>query len=661
MYLPSDVDAPLQAEFANGVNLLQCGDQVMNLTNQVPTLEGFNLFDSLDTLNDRQTNETLTSLVPKADSTSLEKEHLALMQLVRYDQVTNYAIRSGNWSDPTVWHGGVVPSTGARVLIPVGVTVQVDGMIPARLSTVRVDGSLSFDPTHNAQLQVDTMIVSDCGEFYMGTAATPIARGVTARLLITDNGAIDRTWDPYGISRGLITQGSVSIYGAEVTSYAALGAPAVKGTQLLTLKTIPVGWNVGDELVVASTIAGTTQNEVRYVQAIVGNSVLLNQALSYDHVAPENDLDIHVANVSRNAIIESESTVLDRRGHVMFMHNPDVNIGYAGFYHLGRTDKSQPINDPVVNSDWTLEPGTGTNPRARYAVHFHRTGTSIDSDPAIVIGSAVVDSPGWGYVNHSSHVEMIDNVAFDVHGAAFTTEVGDETGSFIGNIAIGTSGSGEAVESRNDIGDFGHRGDGFWLQGVGVTVENNISAGNAGSAFTYFARSLGHKQFKSANLSDPSIAEGAETIDVGKMPVAGFANNVGYASGAGLEAWYLMENDTAGRYSVIQNSAFWNNTIGIRIPYAHQTILDQLKVIYADQGAKPLVGIGANTITQNIIFNELTVQGYGTGINLPRQGMSIVNGVTFRNNSRDILIQSGIDRHALITGLQVCAADYHGS
>ncbi len=88
-------------------------------------LEGFSLYDSLDTLNDRQTSETLTSLVPLANNMSLEKEHLALMQLVRYDQVTTMRIRSGEWSDPTIWHGGVVPGAGARVLIPVGVEVRL--------------------------------------------------------------------------------------------------------------------------------------------------------------------------------------------------------------------------------------------------------------------------------------------------------------------------------------------------------------------------------------------------------------------------------------------------------------------------------------------------------------------------------------------------------
>src|SRR5262245_45911071 len=120
------------------------------------------------------------------------------MQLVRYDQVTNYAVRSGAWSDPTTWHNRVVPADGARELVPVGVEVQVDGAIPARLMTVRVDGTLSFNTTRNTWLKVDTMVVSDCGEFKMGTADAPIARGVTATLQIISTGPIDRTWDPFG-------------------------------------------------------------------------------------------------------------------------------------------------------------------------------------------------------------------------------------------------------------------------------------------------------------------------------------------------------------------------------------------------------------------------------------------------------------------------------
>jgi hypothetical protein len=397
----------------------------MIVVNTPPALEGFTLVDSLDKLGDRQSTETLTSLVPHADSSALLREHLTLYQLVRYDKVTNYAVRSGAWTDPSTWHDGVLPGSGARVLIPVGVEVQVDGMIPVRLSTVRVDGTLSFNATRNTQLQVDTMVVSDSGTFQMGTLSAPIARCVTARLLITDYGAINRTWDPFGISRGLIAQGSVSIYGSEVTSFTTIAGNVLAGAQTLTLESAPVGWKVGDNVVIAATVTDTNQNESRQILSISGNTVVLDRPLSYSHIAISSDFRVHIANVTRNAVIESEGTAIDRRGHVMFMHNRDVNIGFAGFYRLGRTDKSKPINDAVVQSDWTLKPGTGTNVRARYAVHFHRNGVTDNSAPSLVVGSAVVDSPGWGFVNHSSDVNMIGNIAFDVHGAAFTTEVGD--------------------------------------------------------------------------------------------------------------------------------------------------------------------------------------------------------------------------------------------
>ena len=125
-----------------------------------PELEGFALIDSLDKLSDRQSNEKLTTLIPHAEDPVLQREHLSLTELVRYDQVTHYAVGSGNWSNPAIWHDGVVPSNGARVLIPIGVKVTVDRQISTRLATVRVDGTLSFSTTANTELRVDTMVVS---------------------------------------------------------------------------------------------------------------------------------------------------------------------------------------------------------------------------------------------------------------------------------------------------------------------------------------------------------------------------------------------------------------------------------------------------------------------------------------------------------------------
>ena len=629
------------------------------ISSLLPALEGFDFIDSLDKVVDRQTTETVTTLIPHSDTPSLQREHLSLFELVRYDEVTHYAVSSGFWSSPSTWHNGVVPAAGAKVLIPVGVNVRVDDVIAPRIATVRVDGTLSFSTTRNTELKVDTVVVTSAGTFQMGTAAAPIARGVTARLLITDNGEIDRAKDPFGISRGLISHGNVTMYGSEVTSYVALSTPALAGAPALTLKSIPVGWNIGDTIVLAATVQGTTQNEVRTIAAIIGNNVVLNKPLTYNHLPAASDLEVHVANVTRNAVIESETTIDTRRGHVMFMHNPDVNIGYAGFYKLGRTDKSQPINDPVVNADWTLKAGTGTNPRARYSVHFHRTGTSDAADPASVLGSAVVDSPGWGFVNHSSYVDFTSNVAFDVNGAAFATEVGDEIGGFYGNLAIGTAGTGTAVEAnaRELINDFGFQGDGFWFQGGGVSVIGNVSAGNQASAFFYYTKALsngsnGRVPFSTDNLVDASIANGAPTIAVGLVPIRAFNNNVGYSSHIGLTVRYHLQNPTHTTRSYIENSKFWNNETGITLPYTENTTIRNVTILNATTLPPHSEGINGNIATKNNIFENLRVAGYFVGIVPARKGSTVINGGSW-NNTHDVLIYTAAveDRKVVITGV----------
>ena len=65
-----------------------------------------------------------------------------------------------------------------------------------------------------------------------------------------------------------------------------------------------------------------------------------------------------------------------------------------------------------------------------FIIHFHRNGVDSQGSPSLIKGSVVAGNPGWGFVNHSSYVDFIDNVAYDVYGAAFSTEASDEIGSF---------------------------------------------------------------------------------------------------------------------------------------------------------------------------------------------------------------------------------------
>src|SRR5262249_55566825 len=138
--------------------------------------------------------------------------------------------------------------------------------------------------------------------------------------------------------------------------------------------------------------------------AIAGTEITI-APLDRDHPVPASDLAMYVANVTRNVRLESQNAQeIRRRGHAMFMHSDHVLLANAGFYDLGRTDKRNPVQDPRLDAQKQLVAGTGTNPRGRYAVHFHRTGVHSRQTPIPVKGCAVVNSPGWGYVNHSSNV-----------------------------------------------------------------------------------------------------------------------------------------------------------------------------------------------------------------------------------------------------------------
>ena len=453
------------------------------------------------------------------DNIEMQREHEALMKLVQHQHATHTSTQSGNWSDPATW-GGQLPGDGARVVVATGHTITVDGVFDTPLMTIRVDGVLRFVSNVNTQLRVDTLITDKGSVFTMGTEQEPIQSGVIAKLIINDyNESVhfetqnknSPDYDPFKLGQGLIAHGRFKMYGAVKTSYATMNG-AQAGDSTLTLDNLPSDWNVGDELVIAGTQVDGKGDEARKITALNAgaNSVTLDAPLALTHDTPRHNkqgltLKVHVANMTRNAVVETTESgraasgtvtsggktgdAFDKRGHVMFMHHNDVSVNYGGFYHLGRSNKLIPIDD--TQSDDNGNPTRiGVNPRARYPVHFHRAGT--DGVPGSVLGAAVVDSPGWGYVNHSSNVDMTSNVAYDVDGAAFATEMGDEHGSFVMNLAIKSHGVGKSGikpwKNRRNVKDFGFHGHSFWLTGSsGVEVRNNIANGSSNFAYgTHF-------------------------------------------------------------------------------------------------------------------------------------------------------------------------------
>jgi hypothetical protein len=561
----------------------------------------------------------------------LQSEHMDMLSLVPPAAATHTAAGDGRWSDPATWKDGKLPRADADVLIPKGKTVTVDEVLGVSLRTVRVDGKLEFAPDRDTCLVVDTMVVAPGGELVVGTAKSPVARDRRARIVFADRGPIDTRWDPTLLSRGLISHGQVSLVGAEVTPHVALARAPQKGDTKLVLAQTPVNWKKGDRLILTGTAGGPgkdgkTQDEELTILDVSGTEVTV-RPLEFDHTVPKEGLTAYVGNLTRNVSLESQNQKPDelgRHGHVMFMHSPRVQVRHAGFYDLGRTDKRVAVNDPRLDAQKKLQAGSGTNPRGRYPVHFHRTGADLRTPAISVKGCAVVNGPGWGYVNHSSHVNFEDNVAYNVHGAAFVTEAGDEVGSFRRNLAVRSAGSGHDTVARNDIQDFGHEGSGFWLQGGGVAVEDNVAAGHRDAAYFFFTsglieEGLGRRGFlvdnvpeklRANNVKSPKEKQPADRMTLNFLPLLSCKGNTAFASGLGMVIRFHSPPVTS---SVVEDCTVWRTGTGIRILYSDNIHLKNLRLI----GEGKLAQAGVSQASEAIggtVYENLHVEGWATGL-----------------------------------------------
>jgi hypothetical protein len=577
------------------------------------------------------------------------QEHQAMMNLVPANQVTDQAVRSGAWSNASTWSAGV-PGANANVSIPANITVTYDVNSTVSLHWVRVDGTLQFVNMQNTGMLVETLVVPPSGTLIIGTKAAPIANGVSANITFADNGPLNTSQDPYRMGRGLVAEGMVTMFGAIKTSYVAVNPGAIPaGTTTLQMSSTPTNWQVGDDVVLTGATPGFTQEE-RTIKAISGRSVTLNTPLTLDHTPPSvAGLVVYLANYTRNITFRSANThpinttadfqYVARRGHVMFMHTAMVNLNYVQFSGLGRTNKAEytdNLGEHIQINGYT-EPGTGLNPRGRYAVHFHHV-----MAPATLNGCAITGSMGWGAVDHGSNVTMTNNAAYDILGAAFVAEDGSAQGLMKGNIAIDAYGSAkygirtnieEPRHGPTTLGDLWNVGLGFAFRGQLVGAENNIVANvTAGVEWNDWDDGSGADiitPVPSQNLLVPQIANNAPTVDGEQMPVLDFHNNTVFASGNGVIIDGMAQPTVGDARSYLDGLKIWNvgsrqnlgfyygwNAIHImyagRVTISNAFIYNDHARLAADGQSNTGITVGPNT---EIVISKPQINGFDTAIN----------------------------------------------
>ncbi|WP_420401912.1 G8 domain-containing protein [Flagellimonas sp.] len=660
------------------------------------------------------------------------------------------ATQSGNWSAASTW-GGNVPGNDARVLIPNNVTVTVDALIAQNFKSIRIasGGKLQYATNVNTELRTEFLVSEMGGSFEIGTEANKVDATVTAKLVFAWRGGTTQAEDPNRFAPGAVFMGPVRMHGADKTSWTTLAVHPTAGATQLSLGTTPAGWRVGDELVVAGTDINDYQSDEKVtISGIDGSTVTLTNALTKNHQPPSQlagMVDVHVSNNTRNVIVSSENPGVAAlsgtngygkpRGHMMFMHNPDVVLKYIETENTGRTDKAIELDDwsvPEEGEEGQPDPrwsttvpypaGEGKNPRGRYSIHFHRT-LDNNSNKALVEGCVVNNDPGWGYTNHSSNVDFINNVSYEVVGSAYCTEAGDELGSFLRNIAIRTYNPSEPLnlgrpaggelgieggrtdgltDGREQISDFAHQGDGFWVHGTGVTIEGNVVSGCSGHAYIYWTEGLWESlkgrpqmqnridlyvdpvEFPALNAEVKARAQQYPNwiFDVWYILPKPFKDNIGYTSAQGFRGDYIMTefhetNDPESiefnvmppNYRntmnlVIENTLLWGiRRTGMQFENCAQITLRNNKIFgygastaLAPWRPQPnpypgLLEVEPHSIgvdldqyhnTRSWTLENNTIVGWdgeSQALTLPMNAEVLVNGGTFDNSGTDIFIR----------------------
>jgi G8 domain/Bacterial Ig domain len=542
--------------------------------------------------------------------------------LVPQEDATHVAVKNGSWFSTSTWQGGVIPGNNARVVISSGIDVVYDQQSNSRLFTVRVDGTLRFSTTQNSRMVVDTFIVNTSGALVIGTAADPVRPSVNVEIVIADNGNINVGWDKQLITRGLISQGDIAIHGAKKVSHLKVAIDPQIGDTSITLAKSPLGWQVGDTIVIAGTfykgyawdnnIQETRhylpEDEVRTITAINEERVSFAEPLVHKHGSPRGDLKTSVANYTRNITVRSEngaSSAVHHRGHVMFMNNK-VDIRYAAFHELGRTDKSKPARQPEEFSP--IAPNS--NAKGRYSFHFHRTGVlSHLGNPGMSVGNAVFGSPSWGFVHHDSHAIFHDNASYNTFGAGFVAETGNEIGSWTHNIAIYAKGikwgnPKNAVDLDNF--DTANGGDGFWFQGRMVDSTGNIAA-STNNGFAYFHRSPeinGVIKFDARIFELPEALGLRTSVHPDDSPILHFRGNETFGSRCGLFVVKANPNQGHDVRTILDDFTAWNILEGAHLEYTSHYTLKNFDLV-GRQDSKVGVVFGKNTSDMTVVDTRI--------------------------------------------------------
>ncbi|MEL6640194.1 MAG: G8 domain-containing protein [Pseudomonadota bacterium] len=527
-------------------------------------------------------------------------------RLANPDDATHVAIKSGDWSDPSTWEGGRVPGSEAKVHVPEGVSVVYDVDSDVPLDTVRVDGHLTWATDQHTEMLVETIVTSHGSLLEVGSVNNAINDNVDAVITFRDT-PINTGQDPDQLSHGLVAFGEVNVQGAEKESHLTIDGRVDRGDRSIEVEGDLSNWEIGDTIVIIGTGDGS-RDEERTITGISGDTITFDRALSYSHNPPDGmDFDTFVGNLSRNVTFQSEDAS-GVRGHVM-LHN-DMggadgvanSIQYAAFEDLGRTDSS-------------IITGTASNPTGRYPLHLHEIGTEPDSAISNLIGNAVNGSPGWGITHHSSHAAVNHNFVYDTVGSGIISEMGDETGEWVGNLVSSVDGDGVVKSGGSGHPIPGSEGAAYENQSRVILQQDNVAA-NAKIGWNFSGREdfefpstndgVHRKMFDREQVPfDPSPFDAA--LDHEEPAIVNFDDNTVIGSSTGLRVFHRQYSDDTDVMSVFKNFDVWGGGDAVHLDN-YSSNYQFMDSVWQGDG----VGFRIERKTSSAVFNDVEFHDFDT-------------------------------------------------
>lgn len=302
--------------------------------------------------------------------------------------------RSGYWSDPQTW-GGKVPGRNSVAIVTKRIVLDVDARV--RGVIIKGTGKLVFHPARSVTLRSTGNVV------VRGRLTLRPRRPVVVHRLVFPR--IDERRFvgggmrviPSDVGLWVTGNGVIDIAGSSKVAWTRTSGAVPAGAIDITIQDDPVGWRIGDEIVLTPTLPPTDpKHDIAYdvgtVAAIdrLTRRITLTSPTKFAHPAVEVEpgvvLTSEVLNLTRNVRIEGTA---GGRSHVWMRSSRPQFISHTALRYMGPRQSRADI--PAFTK---LVPG-------RYGLHFHEMNNAARGSE--VTGVVVRDSGNHAFVTHRSH------------------------------------------------------------------------------------------------------------------------------------------------------------------------------------------------------------------------------------------------------------------